>query len=47
MQPSMSSMIEMPKPVYVDDTLEHIESARTLGIRAFHLAPPLRINDVL
>jgi putative hydrolase of the HAD superfamily len=33
--------------LYVDDTLEHIESARKLGIVCHHLAPPQRLTDIL
>jgi len=33
--------------LFVDDTLMHVESARSVGIRAYHLAPPERITDVL
>jgi putative hydrolase of the HAD superfamily len=32
--------------LYIDDTQDHIESAASLGIRAFHLAPPMRITDI-
>lgn len=38
------------KPVeslYIDDTKVHVDSANSLGIRAFHLAPPLRLTEVL
>jgi len=33
--------------LFVDDTLMHVESARSVGIRAYHLASPERITDVL
>jgi putative hydrolase of the HAD superfamily len=33
--------------LYVDDTLEHVESARSLGIHAHHLAPPQRLTEIL
>jgi len=33
--------------LYVDDTLMHVETARSLGIRAHHLAFPERITDIL
>jgi HAD superfamily hydrolase (TIGR01509 family) len=32
---------------YVDDTFVHIESARSLGIRAYHLEAPELITDIL
>lgn len=33
--------------LYIDDTLEHIEAARPLGINTYHLVPPERITDIL
>ena len=33
--------------LYVDDTLEHIETARELGIKSHHLVPPERLTDIL
>jgi FMN phosphatase YigB (HAD superfamily) len=33
--------------LYVDDTLVHVEMARSLGIRAHRLVPPERITDIL
>ncbi len=37
----------LPKEsLYIDDTLVHIETAGSLGIRAYHLAAPERITDV-
>ena len=33
--------------LYIDDTLEHVETARSLGIQAYHLAPPERITEIL
>ncbi|MFC2112987.1 HAD family hydrolase [Bacteroidota bacterium] len=33
--------------LYIDDTIDHIETAGSLGIRAYHLAPPQRITEVL
>lgn len=33
--------------LYIDDTLIHVEMARSLGIKAHHLAPPERIKDIL
>lgn len=33
--------------LYIDDTLMHVEVARSLGIRAYHLAPPERITDII
>jgi len=33
--------------IYIDDTLEHIETARLLGIQAYHLEAPERITDIL
>ena len=39
--------VQAEQCLYVDDTLEHIESARTLGIKTHHLAPPERLTDIL
>jgi putative hydrolase of the HAD superfamily len=39
--------LEAGECLYIDDTLDHIESARTLGIRSYHLAPPGRLTEVL
>ena len=33
--------------LYVDDTLVNVETARSLGIRAYHLVAPERIKDIL
>ena len=33
--------------LYIDDTIDHIETAGSLGIRAYHLVPPQRITEVL
>ncbi len=33
--------------LYIDDTLLHVETARSLGMQAYHLASPQRITDVL
>ena len=33
--------------LYIDDTFEHIETARSLGIKVYHLEPPERITDIL
>jgi len=33
--------------LFIDDTLMHVKSARSVGIRAYHLAPPERITEVL
>jgi FMN phosphatase YigB (HAD superfamily) len=41
------SGLEPGESLYIDDTLMHIETARSLGIRAYHLVPPERITDVL
>ena len=41
------SNLEPEESLYVDDTLEHVESAKALGIRAYHLVYPERITDVL
>jgi HAD superfamily hydrolase (TIGR01509 family) len=41
------SNLEPEESLYVDDTLEHVESARGLGIRAYHLVYPEHITDVL
>ena len=35
------------KCLFIDDTLVNIDSARRLGIRAYHLAPPERLTDIL
>ncbi len=32
--------------LFVDDILIHIENASKLGIKTFHLEPPLKINDI-
>jgi putative hydrolase of the HAD superfamily len=39
--------IQAGECLYVDDTLEHIESARKLGIICHHLAPPQRLTEIL
>ena len=39
--------LEPGECLYVDDTRVHIESARSIGIRAVHLAVPERITDIL
>ncbi len=33
--------------LYIDDTEVHVDTARSLGIRAHHLVPPQRITDIL
>jgi putative hydrolase of the HAD superfamily len=33
--------------LYIDDTPVHVETARSLGIRAYHLEAPQRITDIL
>ena len=33
--------------LYIDDTFEHIEVARSLGIQAYHLETPERITNIL
>jgi len=32
--------------LFIDDTLEHIEAARKLGLRTYHLVKPVRIRDL-
>ncbi|WP_242928639.1 HAD family hydrolase [Pontibacter vulgaris] len=32
--------------LFIDDSIQHIESARKVGLQALHLAPPLTINQV-
>ncbi|MBU2466379.1 MAG: HAD-IA family hydrolase, partial [Bacteroidetes bacterium] len=32
--------------LFIDDTLEHIESARSLGLQTFHLQKPTRVRDL-
>lgn len=39
--------LEPGECLYVDDTREHTESANSIGIRAYHLASPERITDIL
>lgn len=33
--------------LFIDDSIQHIESAQALGIKTLHLAPPLTINQAL
>lgn len=33
--------------LFIDDSIQHIESAGAMGIHTLHLAPPLTINQVL
>ena len=33
--------------LFIDDSIQHIESARQLGLRTLHLAPPLTLNQAL
>ncbi|MDA3944211.1 MAG: HAD family phosphatase [Bacteroidetes bacterium] len=32
--------------LFIDDTIEHIESARSLGLQTFHLQKPTRVRDL-
>jgi glucose-1-phosphatase len=32
--------------LFIDDTLEHIEAARKLGLRTYHLVKPVRVRDL-
>jgi HAD superfamily hydrolase (TIGR01509 family) len=33
--------------LFIDDSIQHIESAKAIGINTLHLAPPLTINQAL
>ena len=33
--------------LYIDDTIDHIKSAESLGIHVYHLQAPEKLTDVL
>jgi putative hydrolase of the HAD superfamily len=37
--------LQKAETLFVDDSIQHIESAEKLGIKTLHLAPPLTINQ--
>lgn len=37
--------LQREETLFVDDSIQHIESARSLDIQTLHLAPPLTINE--
>ncbi|MBK0404643.1 HAD family phosphatase [Adhaeribacter sp. BT258] len=37
--------LEREETLFVDDSIQHIESAEKIGIKTLHLAPPLTINQ--
>ncbi len=39
--------INAGESLYIDDTLDHIKTAESLGIHSHHLAPPQRITQIL
>ena len=41
------SQISPEQTVYIDDTLAHIESAATLGVRVYHLKAQEKLTDIL
>jgi glucose-1-phosphatase len=41
------SQISPAETLYIDDTLAHIESAATLGVRVYHLQVPEKLTDIL
>ena len=38
---------EAGETLFIDDSLQHIETARRLGLHTLHLAPPLTLTDAL
>lgn len=38
--------LEPEETLFIDDTAEHIESAKKLGIRTYHLQQPVRVRDL-
>jgi len=39
--------LKAEETLFIDDSIQHIESAQKLGIKTLHLAPPLTINQAL
>ncbi|AMM52602.1 HAD family hydrolase [Rufibacter sp. DG15C] len=39
--------LKREETLFIDDSIQHIESAQRLGIKTLHLAPPLTINQAL
>ncbi|GAA4300987.1 HAD family phosphatase [Nibribacter koreensis] len=39
--------LKREETLFIDDSIQHIESAQKLGIQTLHLAPPLTINQAL
>jgi HAD superfamily hydrolase (TIGR01509 family) len=39
--------LKREETLFIDDSIQHIEGARQVGLQALHLAPPLTINEVL
>jgi epoxide hydrolase-like predicted phosphatase len=39
--------LKREETLFIDDSIQHIESANRLGIQTLHLAPPLTINQAL
>ena len=38
--------LDPEETLFIDDTAEHIESAKKLGIRTYHLQQPVRVRDL-
>ena len=38
--------LQKAETLFIDDSIQHIESAEKVGIKTLHLAPPLTINQV-
>jgi HAD superfamily hydrolase (TIGR01509 family) len=38
--------LEREETLFIDDSIQHIESAKAIGLQTLHLAPPLTINQV-
>ncbi len=38
--------LEKAETLFIDDSIQHIESARNVGLQTLHLQPPLTINQV-
>nr|WP_240337105.1 HAD family phosphatase [Rufibacter sp. SYSU D00308] len=39
--------LKREETLFIDDSIQHIEGAREVGLQTIHLAPPLTINQVL
>ncbi|MFD2245575.1 HAD family hydrolase [Pontibacter ruber] len=38
--------LQKEETLFIDDSIQHVESARNLGLQTLHLQPPLTINQV-